>query len=64
MRNLSRLNKIKTRASWVPDEVLEKDYEMYLFEVPQRLRKMPSPIKYLLRDDALEVVLRVRGAAE
>lgn len=47
-----RLNKIKTWASCVPDEVREKDYEMDLFDVPRRLRKMPSPIKHLLRDDA------------
>ncbi|KAI1501542.1 hypothetical protein F5X99DRAFT_382256 [Biscogniauxia marginata] len=47
-----KLNKIKTWASCVPDEVREKDYEMDLFDVPQKLKKMPSPIKHLLRDDA------------
>ncbi|KAI1412676.1 hypothetical protein F5Y13DRAFT_41368 [Hypoxylon sp. FL1857] len=47
-----KLNKIKTWASCVPDEVREKDYEMDLFDVPRRLRKVPSPIKHLLRDDA------------
>ncbi|KAI1454643.1 hypothetical protein F4805DRAFT_438903 [Annulohypoxylon moriforme] len=47
-----KLNKIKTWASCVPDEVREKDYEMDLFEVPRKLRKVPSPIKHLLRDDA------------
>ncbi|KAI0106317.1 hypothetical protein F4776DRAFT_657721 [Hypoxylon sp. NC0597] len=47
-----KLNKIKTWASCVPDEVREKDYEMVLFDVPRKLRKVPSPIKHLLRDDA------------
>lgn len=47
-------NKIKTWASCVPDEVRDKDYEMDLFEVPWRMRKMPSPIKHLLREDARE----------
>ncbi|EFY99538.1 Bromo adjacent like protein [Metarhizium robertsii ARSEF 23] len=47
-----RFNKIKTWASCVPDEVRDKDYEMDLFEVPRRMRKVPSPIKHLLREDA------------
>ncbi|KAI1385311.1 uncharacterized protein F4822DRAFT_412734 [Hypoxylon trugodes] len=47
-----KLNKIKTWASCVPDEVREKDYEMDLFDVQRKLRKVPSPIKHLLRDDA------------
>ncbi|KAL7619975.1 hypothetical protein AAE478_010523 [Parahypoxylon ruwenzoriense] len=47
-----KLNKIKTWASCVPDEVREKDYEMDLFDVPRKLKKVPSPIKHLLRDDA------------
>ncbi|KAK8115820.1 P-loop containing nucleoside triphosphate hydrolase protein [Apiospora sp. TS-2023a] len=37
---------------------------MYLSEDARRLRKMPSPIKHLLKDDVSEVVPRVRGAAE
>ena len=49
-----RFNKIKTWASCVPDEVRERDYEMDLFEVPRRMRKVPSPIKHLLREDAKE----------
>ncbi|KAK7991551.1 hypothetical protein PG996_013437 [Apiospora saccharicola] len=53
-----------TWASCVPNEVLEKDYEMCLFEDARRLRNTPSPIKYLFGDDALDIVLRVRGAAE
>ncbi|KAL6877166.1 Bromodomain-containing protein [Trichoderma novae-zelandiae] len=47
-------NKIKTWASCVPDEVRDKDYEMDLFDVPRPLKKIPSPIKHLLRDDAKE----------
>ncbi|XP_044717589.1 bromodomain-containing protein [Hirsutella rhossiliensis] len=49
-----RFNKIKTWASCVPDEVREKDYEMDLFDAPSRMRKIPSPIKHLLREDAKE----------
>lgn len=47
-----RFNKIKTWASCVPDEVRDKDYEMDLFDAPRRVRKVPSPIKHLLREDA------------
>lgn len=47
-------NKIKTWASCVPDEVRDKDYEMDLFDVPRRMKKIPSPIKHLLREDAKE----------
>lgn len=47
-------NKIKTWASCVPDEVREKDYEMDLFPQPRPMRRFPSPIKHLLRDDAKE----------
>lgn len=49
-----KLNKIKTWASCLPDEVREKDYEMDLFEVPRRIKKVPTPIKHLLKDDAKE----------
>jgi chromatin structure-remodeling complex subunit RSC1/2 len=49
-----KLNKIKTWASCVPDEVREKDYEMDLFDVPRKMKKVPSPIKHLLREDATE----------
>ncbi|KAM5366384.1 hypothetical protein ACJZ2D_010575 [Fusarium nematophilum] len=49
-----RFNKIKTWASCVPDEVREKDYEMDLYDVPRRMKKIPSPIKHLLREDAKE----------
>ncbi|THC95460.1 hypothetical protein EYZ11_005054 [Aspergillus tanneri] len=47
-----KLNKIKTWASCLPDEVREKDYEMDLFDAPRRIKKIPSPIKHLLKDDA------------
>jgi chromatin structure-remodeling complex subunit RSC1/2 len=47
-----KINKIKTWASCVPDEVREKDYEMDLFDMPRKMKKYPSPIKHLLRDDA------------
>ncbi|KZF18916.1 Bromodomain-containing protein [Xylona heveae TC161] len=49
-----RLNKIKTWASCLPDEVREKDYEMDLFDVPRKMKKVPSPIKHLLKADAKE----------
>ncbi|KAF2838527.1 chromatin structure-remodeling complex protein rsc1 [Patellaria atrata CBS 101060] len=49
-----KLNKIKTWASCLPDEVREKDYEMDLFDVPRKIKKIPSPIAYLLKDDAKE----------
>ncbi|KAF2760855.1 Bromodomain-containing protein [Pseudovirgaria hyperparasitica] len=49
-----KLNKIKTWASCLPDEVREKDYEMDLFDVPKKMKKNPSPIAYLLADDAKE----------
>ncbi|KAL4805259.1 hypothetical protein BDV18DRAFT_140531 [Aspergillus unguis] len=49
-----KLNKIKTWASCLPDEVREKDYEMDLFDIPRRIKKIPSPIKHLLKSDAKE----------
>ncbi|KAJ5555509.1 hypothetical protein N7535_007946 [Penicillium sp. DV-2018c] len=49
-----KLNKIKTWASCLPDEVREKDYEMDLFDVPRKIKKVPSPIKHLLKEDAKE----------
>lgn len=49
-----KLNKIKTWASCVPDEVREKDYEMDLFDAPRKMKKVPSPIKHLLQEDAKE----------
>lgn len=49
-----KLNKIKTWASCLPDEVREKDYEMDLFDAPRKIKKIPSPIRHLLKDDAKE----------
>lgn len=49
-----KLNKIKTWASCLPDEVRERDYEMDLFDVPRKIKKIPSPIKHLLKKDAKE----------
>jgi chromatin structure-remodeling complex subunit RSC1/2 len=49
-----KLNKIKTWASCLPDEVRDKDYVMDLFDAPRKLKKVPSPIQYLLRDDQKE----------
>ena len=49
-----KFNKIKTWASCLPDEVREKDYEMHLYAVPIRMKKVSSPIKHLLQVDAKE----------
>ena len=49
-----KLNKIKTWASCIPDEVRDKDYEMDLFPSPRKIKKLPSPIKHLLKPDAKE----------
>lgn len=49
-----KLNKIKTWASCLPDEVRERDYEMDMFELVRRIKKVPSPIKHLLPEKAKE----------
>lgn len=49
-----KFNKIKTWASCLPDEVRDKDYEMDLFDAPRRVKKVSSPLKHLLKDDAKE----------
>ena len=46
-----KLNKIKTWASCLPDEVRDKDYEMDLFDGIKKVKKIPSPIVHLLKDD-------------
>ena len=51
-----KFNKIKTWASCLPDEVRDKDYEMDLFDVPRKIKKQPSPIKHLLKDDAADTI--------
>lgn len=48
------LNKIKTWASCLPDEVRDKDYEMDMYQDTKKMKKLPSPIAYLLKDDAKE----------
>ncbi|KAH9861877.1 hypothetical protein IAQ61_010078 [Plenodomus lingam] len=49
-----KLNKIKTWASCLPDEVRDKDYVMDLFDSQRKLKKVPSPIAYLLKDEQTE----------
>lgn len=49
-----KLNKIKTWASCLPDEVRDKDYVMDLFDAQKKLKKVPSPIAYLLKDEQKE----------
>lgn len=49
-----KLNKIKTWASCLPDEVRDKDYVMDLFDTQRKIKKVPSPIAYLLKDDQKE----------
>ncbi|KAF2481892.1 hypothetical protein BDY17DRAFT_253500 [Neohortaea acidophila] len=49
-----QFNTIKTWASCLPDEVRDKDYEMDLFDHPRKMKKFPSPIAYLLKDDQKE----------
>lgn len=46
-----RMNKIKTWASCLPDEVRDKDYEMDLFNGVKKVKKIPSPILHLLKDE-------------
>ena len=46
-----RFNKIKTWASCLPDEVRDKDYEMDLFDIPRKIKKVPSPLAHLVKDD-------------
>lgn len=51
---LGQFNTIKTWASCLPDEVRDRDYEMDLFDTTRRMKKYPSPIAYLLKDDQKE----------
>ena len=46
-----KLNKIKTWASCLPDEVRERDYEMDLFDAPRKIKKVQSPLLHLLKDE-------------
>ncbi|PNS21927.1 Chromatin structure-remodeling complex subunit rsc1 [Sphaceloma murrayae] len=47
-------NKIKTWASCLPDEVRDKDYAMEPFPAPRKMKKYPSAIAYLLKDEQKE----------
>ncbi len=50
-----KLNKIKTWASCLPDEVRDKDYHMAMFDhPPKKVKKVPSPILHMLKEDAKE----------
>ncbi|KAL9594152.1 MAG: hypothetical protein Q9219_007189 [cf. Caloplaca sp. 3 TL-2023] len=49
-----KMNKIKTWASCLPDEVRDKDYEMDLFDGAKRTKKVPTPLLHMLKDDAKE----------
>ena len=50
-----KLNKIKTWASCLPDEVRDQDYPMDLFDGGvKKIKKVPSPILHLLKEDAKE----------
>ena len=59
-----KMNKIKTWASCLPDEVRDKDYEMDLFDQVRRVRKAPSPILHLLKDDAKEADAKPRWGVD
>ena len=47
-----KFNKIKTWASCLPDEVRDQDYEMDLFDIPRKIKKVPSPLLNRLKADA------------
>ncbi|KAI4290118.1 MAG: hypothetical protein L6R35_000606 [Caloplaca aegaea] len=61
-----KMNKIKTWASCLPDEVRDKDYEMDLFDGAKRTKKVPTPLLHMLKDDAKETdeVLKPRWGAD
>ena len=50
----AQFNTIKTWSSCLPDEVREQDYQMNLFEHPRKMKKFPTPIAGLLKDDQKE----------
>ena len=50
-----KFNQIKTWASCLPDEVRDRDYEMDLFDHPRKVKKVPSPLLHILKDDAKEI---------
>ncbi|KAL8675394.1 MAG: hypothetical protein Q9168_000225 [Polycauliona sp. 1 TL-2023] len=49
-----KMNKIKTWASCLPDEVRDKDYEMDLFDGPRKTKKVPTPLLHMLKEDGPE----------
>ncbi|KAL8873801.1 MAG: hypothetical protein Q9174_000787 [Haloplaca sp. 1 TL-2023] len=49
-----KMNKIKTWASCLPDEVRDKDYEMDLFDAAKKTKKIPTPLLHMLKEDAKE----------
>ena len=59
-----RMNKIKTWASCLPDEVRDKDYEMDLFDNVKKVKKVPSPILHLLKPDADESEVKPRWGVD
>ena len=59
-----KMNKIKTWASCLPDEVRDKDYEMDLFDSSKKIRKVPSPILHLLKDDVSEADAKARWGVD
>ncbi|KAL9102278.1 MAG: hypothetical protein Q9163_002547 [Psora crenata] len=58
-----KMNKIKTWASCLPDEVRDKDYEMDLFDKAKKVKKEPSPILHLLKDESKEADVQPRWGA-
>ena len=49
-----RLNKIKTWASCLPDEVRDKDYEMDVWDTQKKVKKIPSPLLPMLKEETSE----------
>ncbi|KAL8844548.1 MAG: hypothetical protein Q9176_001059 [Flavoplaca citrina] len=49
-----KMNKIKTWASCLPDEVRDKDYEMDLFDGPKKTKKVPTPLLHMLKEEEME----------
>ncbi|KAL8658396.1 MAG: hypothetical protein Q9226_001040 [Calogaya cf. arnoldii] len=49
-----KMNKIKTWASCLPDEVRDKDYEMDLFDGPKKTKKVPTPLLHMPKEGEME----------
>ncbi|CAN6654429.1 chromatin structure-remodeling complex subunit Rsc2p [Trichomonascus vanleenenianus] len=52
--NEKAFNKIRTWKACIPDEVRSTDYPMDYFDKPRALRRVYSPIRHLLPEDASE----------